>query len=478
MKKCIVVLSIVMGMMFSGPLYACLDVEHIYQEAEVCKDPSMLRILKWQTAMIEEEFPYTEQEAFEQLSQKFPNISTEVKQAWLHDDKMECVVIKGQRRYFANIVNNIFFRNLDLMRERTRKEGKSPFYDELRGIIFSPKGSGFKEKNWQALINPVAYLAELTLSVPRSELPDRGTLGLWVPLPIQTACQVNPRLVSVNLAEYIKTVPLMDGEIGYVYLEVPLGKLKDDLNLQVKFTFDHFQQRFRVDPDKVLDYDRQGRLYKTYTRSYGNITVTPEITAEAKRVAAGETNPYKIAQRLYDHIVANIYYSNVPHVTVAILDQPESVYVHENRYGDCGSQSMYFAAMCRSLGIPARCPGGYQLIPGREGTHFWAEFYLEGYGWVPVDTTVAEAASWSGLITEAQREAYEDYFFGNMDPYRYVVQKDVDILLNPRPKYNFMSGNRPFIVLQSPWMDCPDCETNPMSLVDKYYQIRFIPLYR
>ena len=42
---------------------------------------------------------------------------------------------------------------------------------------------------------------------------------------------------------------------------------------------------------------------------------------------------------------------------------------------------MYFAALCRSIGIPARAVGGYQMIQGFAGTHFWAEYYLEGYGW-------------------------------------------------------------------------------------------------
>lgn len=28
-----------------------------------------------------------------------------------------------------------------------------------------------------------------------------------------------------------------------------------------------------------------------------------------------------------------------------------------------------------------------------------------------------------------------------------------------------MTGERPLIVVRMPWLDCPDCETNPASMV-------------
>ena len=69
--------------------------------------------------------------------------------------------------------------------------------------------------------------------------------------------------------------------------------------------------------------------------------------------------------------------------------------------------------------------------PGSAGTHFWAEYYLEGYGWVPVDVTAAETADWSYNATADQRHQFKAYYFGGLDPYRYIIQKDVDIPLTP-----------------------------------------------
>ncbi|WP_315901830.1 transglutaminase-like domain-containing protein [Methanoculleus formosensis] len=96
-----------------------------------------------------------------------------------------------------------------------------------------------------------------------------------------------------------------------------------------------------------------------------------------------------------------------------------------------GTQSMLFAAFCRSLGIPARALGGYQMVmAGAPGGHFWAEYYLPGYGWVPNDVTIAEAADWV-VIPEEKRTAFKDYYAANLDPARLVIQTNVDIPMDP-----------------------------------------------
>lgn len=66
----------------------------------------------------------------------------------------------------------------------------------------------------------------------------------------------------------------------------------------------------------------------------------------------------------------------------------------ERGHGECGGWSALFTALCRSAGIPARGVWGVieDLTPDRrfapEGHlkgHAWAEFYLSGIGWIPVE---------------------------------------------------------------------------------------------
>jgi len=67
---------------------------------------------------------------------------------------------------------------------------------------------------------------------------------------------------------------------------------------------------------------------------------------------------------------------------------------YKRREGACGSQSMLLAALCRSVGIPARVVWGCLYIPeygGGFGSHGWNEIYMgEDAGWIPLDVTINE----------------------------------------------------------------------------------------
>jgi transglutaminase-like putative cysteine protease len=93
-----------------------------------------------------------------------------------------------------------------------------------------------------------------------------------------------------------------------------------------------------------------------------------------------------------------------------------------------------------------------ELVHG-EGTHFWAEYYLEGYGWVPVDVTVAVTADWVYKATPDERHRFKEYYFVNLDPFRYNIQKDVDIPITPDP------GNAVLFrsIVQTPKVVCDTC---------------------
>jgi hypothetical protein len=366
----------------------------------------------------------------------------------------------GKVHYFNQAAESIATRHFDIAYQNT---GKSEMVAELvRNINSSTSES---TTPWQPYSNPMTWLGTETVNVPRSELPKAGLLKVWFPLPVVTGPQNPVSVVSVTPDTWLKQPPSIDGALSDAYFEVPLDKLEGDLNISVQFQFTHYQENFKVDPGNVGTYDKGSALYKQYTRSYGNTYVSDDIRETAKKVVGGEKNPYLAAKKLYEYILKEIKYSYMPHAAMWPRGERESVYVHEMKRGDCGAQSMYFTSLCRSLGIPARTTGGWQLFTGNFAGHFWGEFYLPNYGWIPVDPTAADIADWTDKITEQERTEFKEFYFGNQDPLRCNVQLDVDEQTVPP-----LDGEPVIpLAIQDPTGTCTTMEEPASALLAQYH---------
>jgi len=94
--------------------------------------------------------------------------------------------------------------------------------------------------------------------------------------------------------------------------------------------------------------------------------------------------------------------------------------------GNCTDFHALFIGLNRAVGIPAKFAIGFPLPPERGqgeigGYHCWAEFYLKGYGWVPIDASEA----WKNPDKRG-------YFFGAHDENRVQFTIGRDIVLAPR----------------------------------------------
>jgi transglutaminase-like putative cysteine protease len=122
-------------------------------------------------------------------------------------------------------------------------------------------------------------------------------------------------------------------------------------------------------------------------------SVSRQVQREARRVAGNEQSPYRKAKALQDYFRDNFTY-NVqvsPGHDANAMDQFLS-----SRQGYCEQFAGTYAAMARSLGLPARVAVGFTAgtadaegrwhVTGKEA-HAWPEVYLSGYGWVAFEPT-------------------------------------------------------------------------------------------
>ena len=408
------------------------------------------------------DYPLTESDLRDELTKTIPSMTQAQQTALIKSGKLEHITVDGKARYLSTVVENVLFRDINLFRQSTLLAGYNKFaVSALKNFVMAPP-----VQPWQDYTKPASYNCTETITVPRAKLPQTGTLQIWMPVPITSDPQPGSTVTAVQPADYVK-YPQADGDIGDFYMEVPLEKLSGDLNAQLDFNLTHYEQHFAVDPGKVGSYDKSDPEYKQYTRSYGNTTITPAITTTARKVVGTEKNPYLQAKKIYDWIVKDITYSLIPETTCWPRGKPISVYVYQHRYGDCGGQSMLFSAMCRTLGIPARATGGFQLLSGKPQGHFWAEFFLPNYGWVPVDTSIGQMAEYATDVTAQQKTQIEDWYFANQDNMRLIVQKDVDVPLVPTPSERVNSPG----ALQAPDALCATMKGVPGQVVSENWTI-------
>lgn len=132
----------------------------------------------------------------------------------------------------------------------------------------------------------------------------------------------------------------------------------------------------------VWPYDTESETYRMYTADKGEYIDTHngrigEIADRLWVEANGKILDY--ARLCYEHVGSEYRYLN-PNTGIHRMEDILSA-----GGGDCGNLASIFVNLLRTKGIPAR-----HIVTVRpDGTfHVWADFYLERYGWIPVDVNM------------------------------------------------------------------------------------------
>lgn len=138
--------------------------------------------------------------------------------------------------------------------------------------------------------------------------------------------------------------------------------------------------------------------------------------------AAGARTDLEKARAIYNHIIATVKYDK----TGTGWGRGDIYYACDARRGNCTDFHAIFIGYTRAVGIPARFAIGFPLPSERgegeiKGYHCWAEFYIKGLGWVPVDASEA-----------AKDPAKREYFFGAHDENRIEFTRGRDLTLVPK----------------------------------------------
>jgi transglutaminase-like putative cysteine protease len=223
---------------------------------------------------------------------------------------------------------------------------------------------------------------KVLISNPTSHRVGGGQL--FVPLVTNgtALCYVSVDNISSSIGQHM----LKNDSSGnfYAYWRNITINRNEEISVEIAYDVLSFSTRFVINSSLTSNYDKSSQLFRKYTQPEEFIQSNcPEIMLKAQEIAGSASNAHEKSSRIYDFVIKHMRYSSQDYERGAL-------WALKNGTGDCSEYSYLFVALSRAAGIPARVQTGFAFsYVGQtvENGHMWAEYYLEGYGWIPVDAT-------------------------------------------------------------------------------------------
>ncbi|MCL2294118.1 MAG: IPT/TIG domain-containing protein [Spirochaetes bacterium] len=241
---------------------------------------------------------------------------------------------------------------------------------------------------------------EVVLSVDSAD--GENSIHFWIPRLNLSAEQRNiryernipPELENFSNMKLYRFTNLRDGDTKVISITAWLER---------------YEVLTRINRDRVTwDYARDTPFFREFTGDLFDLRINDPRLNDIFRGVVRNRDPFTTAESIY-----NILIRNVNHTVNPPGDDVIDNYLR--RAGDSYTYAMMFTALARRAGIPARPVAGFFVVDDDLGPravrHFWAEFYIRRFGWVPVDVTLGSGVTFGNM---PQVENPSAYYFGNL----------------------------------------------------------------
>lgn len=380
--------------------------------------PTALRArLRLEQRMIERiprEYPYDFAGALELLQSELEGFTAQELEACVDAGRVDFIYLNGEMRF-----HSLFLSTLIKVRP------------ELEHRVKHPERLAYKRQNFAILDDMVREMKQNGGAARRWHVrhtlrikPEYRRVGeevlVHLPLPVEYDCVKRFRLIDCGPGAG-RVSDAAQRTISFC------KKLAEEDVFFAEYEFDVFMRYHELDPALATGGVPEGE--DCLREQPPHIAFTPLVKEVAKEIAGDETNPLRLARRVYDFLTTKPIYSYVRSY-FSYPNLPEHMLTAMK--GDCGIFALTFIALCRCLGVPARWQSGLYCAPHDVGSHDWAQFYCEPWGWLPVDASYGNAAWHNG------DRARWDFYFGNMDPFRLPTARAFQAPFDP-PKRHLRS---------------------------------------
>lgn len=338
------------------------------------------------------------EELLAEIREEWPECTGEILDRLIGDGYADYILKDGKPCYSNAAADNIMKCSSPSANDPAEAEYRR------RGMII------MREKGYRAARIAVSFKLEVCRPAQRNGRKIR----VHLPYPCETAEQTDVRLDCSTHRFRISDAPHRTAFTEAIY--TPGDVFGIDYSYTLKMPY--------VDP--YPPFAKPGGAREYLREEYPHIRFTPLVRMTAVEIAGNEKNPLLLARRAYDYVTKNVVYSYMRHYLL-IDNIPE--YAILNRRGDCGVQALLFITLCRAMGVPARWQSGCYVTPWHIGSHDWAQFYVEPWGWMYADLSFGGSA-WRRGDTEAW-----NHYFGNIDCCRQINCTEFMSPFEPRKEF-------------------------------------------
>lgn len=262
---------------------------------------------------------------------------------------------------------------------------------------------------------------ELCYTARIAKIPEGArSLDLWVPLPQTDRNQVVHRL-TIDAPNPLSVG--RESRFGNEILHIRVDHAKAPVVVNLTIVATRTENTGTSEP--LADEDRA-----RYLQPEPLVPLDGPVRALALQATSGLSDDEAKAKAIYDKVVGMMKYDK----SGTGWGRGDALFACDAKRGNCTDFHALVIGMARSVGIPARFAIGLPLNATRgegdiPGYHCWAELFVRGRGWVPVDAS--EAAK------DPSRRAY---FFGHHDENRLEFSRGRNLTLVPAqqgPSLNF-----------------------------------------
>jgi len=296
-----------------------------------------------------------------------------------------------------------------------------PAISAVAALFFSlPSPSPQPETSSKPVSRTFSFTYEVRVPVTKDP---HGHMLLWLPLPQQDAYQ---QIEDLRIESSVDHTAGHDPEYGnpYALFQPSSDQLAAGFAVKVSFVAIRLEHKASLASSPAKNgavNPASDPSLERYLQPDKLVPLNGVIAELAKEHTAGETTDLAKAQSIYNYVVSTMHYDK----SGEGWGRGDAVWACNSKRGNCTDFHSLLIGMLRSSNIPARFEIGFPLPESKTeadipGYHCWAEFYLQGTGWVPVDASEA-----------SKNPAKREYFFGAHDANRVLFTYGRDIRLSP-----------------------------------------------